>query len=254
MYNILIVAGNTFREAVRRKILHALLILTLIIIAATSMFSFFELGVQVKFLKDMSLAVISLFGMLITIVVAVNQIPREIEWRTIYPLLAKPVKRGEFLLGKFLGCIWVIFLNVGLMSLEFMVILYSKENLLDIGILQAIFLIFIELILFLSIIIFFSTVTSVPANSCISLFVYILGHMKSAYLNYLISRSEGIKKFIAKSFYYLLPNLENFNIKEAIIHNATVSVPYILKAISYCAVYTTIFLILALFFFGKKEL
>lgn len=254
MHNILIVAGNTFLEAVRRKILHALLVLTLIIIAATSMFSFFELGVQVKFLKDTALAVISLFGMLITIIVAVNQIPAEIEWRTIYTLLSKPIKRAEFLLGKFLGCIWVVFLNLGLISLEFLIILFSKERTIDIGIVQAISLILIELILLLSITIFFSTVVSVPANSCISIFVYILGHMKSAYLNYLISQASGIKKFIAKGFYYLLPNLENFNIKEAIIHNATVSGIYILKAVSYGAVYIIIFLIMALFFFAKKEI
>src|SRR3990167_11217420 len=158
MHNVLIVAGNAFREAVRRKLLHALLVLTLIIIAATSMFSFFELGVQVKFLKDMSLATISLFGMLITIIVAVNQIPAELEWRTIYTLLAKPVRRGEFLLGKFLGCISVVFLNLGLISLEFLIILFSKERIIDIGIVQAIFLILIELILLLSITILLSTV------------------------------------------------------------------------------------------------
>lgn len=255
MEPILIIALNAFKESIRRKILHVFLILAVFIIVGSSFLSAFELGVQIKFLKDLSLSIISLFGVLITIAVAVKQLPAEIEARTIYPLLAKPVTRYELILGKFIGSLYVIFLNLFLISLIFLGLLYSRTKAVDWNIVKSIYLIGIELVSICALCIFFSTFFSLSANATISFLVYILGHVKVGYFEYLISKTQNIfAQFLFTLFYYIIPNLEYFNVKEAIIFDITIPNMYLLKVSLYGIILSCIFLTGAYIIFRRKNL
>jgi len=258
MTGILVVAKNAFLESIRgRKILHVLLIVTVLIIAWASTLHVFALGVQVKFIKDVCLSAISIFGTLIALAVSCGQLPNEIENRTIYPLLAKPVRRSEIIIGKFLGAVYIIFLNVILMSAIFLGILFIKERTIDFAIVEAIYLVGIELTVISALCIFFSTFFSTAANVSITFFIYIFGHVKLAYLNYLIGRIDNpISKVLLSILNnpILPPNLENFNIKEVIIWGKLVSFYHLGLVTLYGLFLVFIFLTSGYLVFRKKNL
>lgn len=258
MHNILVLAKISLLESIRgRKILQVLLIVTLLVIGWVSTLNVFALGVQVKFIKDICLSAISIFGMLITLAVSCGQIPGELESRTIYPLLAKPVQRHEIIFGKFLGSLYIIFLNVLLMSAIFIGVLFFKEHTLDIAIIEAIYLIAIELTALCALCIGFSTFFSTAANVTIVFFIYIFGHVKGIYVNYLL---EHIGNPVAVAILTLLknpilpPNLENFNIKEAIIWGKLLGFAYLGPATVYGILLVVIYLTLGYLMFRKKNL
>jgi ABC-type transport system involved in multi-copper enzyme maturation permease subunit len=258
MTSILVIAKNSFLESIRgRKILQVLLIVTLLVIAWVSTLNVFALGVQVKFIKDICLSAISIFGTLITLAVSCGQIPSELENRTIYPLLAKPVQRHEIIIGKFIGALYIIFLNVLLMSAIFIIVLLLKEHTIDFAIIEAIYLIAIELTALFALCIGFSTFFSTAANVTIVFFIYIFGHVKIIYINYLL---EHMGSPVAIAVLYFLknpilpPNLENFNIKEAIIWGKLLGFAYLGPATLYGILLILIYLALGYLVFRKKNL
>jgi Cu-processing system permease protein len=258
MTSILVIAKNSFLESIRgRKILQVLLIVTLLIIAWVSTLNVFSLGFQVRFVKDICLSAISIFGTLITLAVSCGQIPSELENRTIYPLLAKPVQRHEIIIGKFIGALYIIFLNVLLMSAIFIAVLLFKEHTIDIAIIEAIYLIAIELAALCALCIGFSTFFSTAANVTIVFFIYIFGHVKFVYISYLIGRIENP---ITTAVLYLLknpilpPNLENFNIKESIIWGKSLELAYLGPATLYGMLLILIYLTLGYLVFRRKNL
>jgi ABC-type Na+ efflux pump permease subunit len=122
------IAVNTFIEALRQKVFNILLIIALLVIASASFFAQFSFSEQIKFVKDFCLGALSVFGMLIAIVGTAPLLPSEVENRTIYTILAKPVRRFEFLLGKYCGVLLLIFLSVLMMSMMFGAALVFKQT------------------------------------------------------------------------------------------------------------------------------
>ncbi len=123
-----VIATNTLTEAVRQKVFNFFLIIGLVFIASASFFAQFTFGEQLKFIKDTCLGVISVISTLIAIVGTAQLLPGEVENRTIYTVLAKPVRRFEFLLGKFLGSLFLLTISIVAMSLLFGAVLFIKEQ------------------------------------------------------------------------------------------------------------------------------
>lgn len=255
MKRVLVLTHHVFQESVRRKNLHTLFILSAMVLACSSLFSFFNLGVQQKFLEDLSLAVISLFGMILAVVIAAGQFPAEWENKTIYPLLARPVSRGEFLLGKWLGTLLVVLVNLTVIGALFIFILWTKKFPIPRGLLDAMFLLYVQSVFMASLALFFSLFLSRGANISLSVILYFLGHVKSDYLGYLLTRTESAtEKKIYQALYYALPNLENFNVKNLLAYNFELPLIYVLKTCAYSLGFSAIFLALAALLFRRKEL
>ncbi|MCX7918946.1 MAG: ABC transporter permease [bacterium] len=258
MKGIWVIGKIALIESIRgRKILQVLLIISVLIIAWISSLQVFTLGVQVKFIKDICLSAISIIGTLITLAVSCGHLPSELENRTIYPLLAKPVRRGHLVLGKFLGSVITIALNIAIISGIFLAVLYSKEKTFDIPMLKAMYLIGVELIVICALCIFFSTFFSTAANVTISFVIYIFGHVKIAYLNYLVERmNEPVTRILLTLLYnpILPPNLEYFNIKEAIIWSKVVSLSHLGLVTLYGLLLISIYLTAGYLVFRKKNL
>jgi ABC-type transport system involved in multi-copper enzyme maturation permease subunit len=123
-----VIAVNTLTEAVRQKVFNFFLIIGLVFIASASFFAQFTFGEQMKFIKDTCLGVISVITTLIAIVGTAQLLPNEVENRTIYTILAKPVRRFEFLLGKFFGSLLLLVLSMMAMSILFGAVLWIKEQ------------------------------------------------------------------------------------------------------------------------------
>lgn len=253
MKKALAIGNNTFREAVRKKALNVLLIFALVIIVSSVLFMYLSPGEEIKIIKDMGLGSIVFFGMLIAVFGASSLIPNEIENKTISTVITKPVRKAEFVLGKFLGVVIVIFIALVIMSIVFLSLVYLKEDRWDIEIIKALILTFFELVVVASITICVSTIASSLFNATFGIFMYIVGHLTPR-LDHMIEHTESVAvKIIMTILKTILPNFENFNMRSLIVTGGHISDEYLFKVITYGLIYTFITMLIAFLLFNEKE-
>lgn len=249
-----IISLNSFRESLRKKTLYILLVVALVVIGASKAFSFLTAEEELKMIKDVSFSSIEFFGALIAIFMSLTAISNEIEKRTIYTLFSKPITRQNFFIGKFFGIILILFLNFILMCLFFIGLLIFKKSPPDIQVFKTLLLIFIELILIGSITLTVATFASDAFNVIFSFFLYIVGHLTS-YGNQLADRTENIiLKGLWKALYTIIPNYENFNIRDKVVVGIDVSWNYIFKTGIYGILYLAVILLIGSYFIQKREI
>ncbi len=254
MKKMWLIGLNTFRESMRKKTLYIILIFALIVIGASKLFSFLTAEEELKMIKDVSFSAIEFFGALIAIFGALAAISTEIERRTIYTLLTKPIRRSDFVIGKFFGVSLILLVNFVLTSLFFIGLLIFKKSMPDIEIFKTLILIFFELILIGGITLALGTFTTDAFNIICSFFLYIVGHLTS-YGKEMVERAENVVVAgLADMLYTLVPNYENFNIRDKIVVGISVSWGYIGYTILYGILYICIALLIALYFFEKREI
>ncbi|MCM8784872.1 MAG: ABC transporter permease subunit [Candidatus Omnitrophica bacterium] len=245
---------NTFKESLRKKTLYILLVVALVVIGASKAFSFLTAEEELKMIKDVSFSGIEFFGALIAIFISLTAISNEIEKRTIYTLFSKPITRQNFFIGKFFGTILILLLNFILMSLFFIGLLIFKKSPPDIQVFKTLLLIFIELILIASITLTVATFASDAFNVIFSFFLYIVGHLTS-YGNQLADRTENvILKGLWKILHTVVPNYENFNIRDKVVVGIDVSWQYIFKTGIYGILYLAVVLLIGSYFIQKREI
>ncbi|MBL7071240.1 MAG: ABC transporter permease subunit [Candidatus Omnitrophica bacterium] len=253
MRNIFIIAANTFREALRNKLLNVLLLFAVIAIASTRFFTIFAPSEEMKIMLDTSLGIIRFIGMLITVFVTGGLLPREMSTLTITTILSKPVSRTQFLLGKFCGALYSIFANMAIMIVILSAILFLKFGAVNPEIFKAFVLIAAEFVVLCAITICLSTVSSEMFSVIFGILIYVIGHLTN-YIQYLADRFDSFAmKSLLLSLYTLLPNFENFNIQNAVVLGANVSLQYMGKALVYGAIYTAVMLIIGYLFFAERE-
>ncbi len=212
------------------------------------------MGKRLKIIQDVSLASMSIFGLLIAIFVGIGLVYKEIQRRTIYTLLAKPISRGQFLIGKYLGLALTIILNVAVMSavLLALLIIYADPVVnWEVG--KAVFLILVELMLITAVAVFFSTFSTPTLSAMFTLGIYIVGRFSSD-LVALSSRSENIVlKYLTMALHYLLPNLEKFDVKGLVVHWIPVSNAYVFQSFLYGLTYIIFLLVAAVLIFRRRE-
>ena len=253
------VAWNTFREAIRDKILYNLVFFSLLIMGVSTYLGDIALGKSIKVIQDVGLASMSIFGLLIAIFVGIGLVYKEIQRRTIYTLLAKPISRGQFLVGKYFGLLMTITLNVLVMSsvLFALLLLYSSGGITDSGVNwevgKAIFLILIELMLITAVAVFFSTFSTPTLSAMFTLGVYLIGRFSSD-LVALSERSENVVlKYVTLVFHYLLPNLEKFNVKGLVVHWVPISNDYMVRSTLYGMTYIIFLMAVAVLIFQRRD-
>jgi len=246
------IAINTFREAIRDRILYLILAFALVMIGASRALSLLTVGSEEKIMKDMGLAAISLFGVATAIFVGVGLVFKEIEKRTIYTLIAKPIRRSEFILGKYLGLALVLLVNLSIMTLAFYGVLWYKGYLdFDLG--KAIVLTLVELLLMTAIAIFFSSFSSPLLSSLFTVTCYLIGHLSWG-LPLLAQRIESAwVQALLVFLYRVLPNLEHLNVKGEVVHRVAVSGEEVLLGVGYGLGYTAVVLMLAIAAFRKRD-
>lgn len=243
--NIWPIALNSFKESIRQKVLYIIVIFSFIVILSALLYKTLAINQEVKLMKDVGLAAMMVLGMLIAIFTSTGSISKEIDSKTIQTLLAKPIRRSEFITGKFLGAVLTTLLNLVIMAAGFLIIVGLVEKASPFYLLKAIVLIAFELFILISASIFFSTVFTQTFATIFTLLLFLIGHVTSL-LPYLIHKAEGIGvKIIASIFYYLLPNLQYFNLRNEAVNNLSIPGSLITLTIIYGLLYTAIGLILA---------
>ncbi len=263
------IAVYTYREGIRKKTLLGFLILSLLVIFGSSFISAFldptaETDVDMKLIKDICVATISIFGMLITIFVSASVVPGEIENKVIYTILSKPVRRVQYLLGKFLGAQFIIIVNLALMGLLFFVALYIRQQVMPTLLLWSLLLTYFEFLIVSA----FTFAVSCAATSSVvptigGLFIYITGTL-TEYLKDVQNRAGQTGNWLdemigqmANVLYNVLPNLQNFSLAEQIVNGQPNDPPtdvLIPNLMAYGLAYALAGFVLSWIIFWRKEL
>jgi len=253
MNNITTIAKNTFKETIRDRILYAILAFAILFIASTVVFGSLSLGEDIKVIKDFGLAGIYIFSIIITIFLGVSLIYKEIEKNTLYLILSKPISKSQLIIGKYFGLLLSVTLTTLLMTAVYLIVVATKGGGFDAGSLLAVLLNLFEISIFISISILFSTLFTPLLGTIFSIIILYVGHSLDTLLRF-ADKSESISGYLVYPVYYLLPNLEKFNIRNLVVHGDMVSTPEYLLTILYAIIYSIILLSIAKISLEKEEL
>jgi ABC-2 type transport system permease protein len=242
----------TLREAIRSKILYLLLFFSLFIILSSWIVGQLTIGDELKIIKDMGLSSIHFFGVLITILIGINLIFREMESRTIYLILSKPVKRYQFLLGKFMGLALILLLVLCVLGSLFFVVLLLKGDRSP-RLLFAFFFIYIEWLVIAGIAILFSSFSTPLLSVMLTLAAFFAGHLTESLIMLRDRVQSAVGHAILSSLFYFLPNLELFNVRTQLVHNLPLSRSYFLEVGIYGLLYLSAVILIAIRIFQKKD-
>ncbi|HZT44133.1 MAG TPA: ABC transporter permease subunit [Chthonomonadaceae bacterium] len=251
----LAIARQTVREAMRRRVMWVFLICGVFLIALGPVFGFLSPRDSQTVLRSLGLAAILLAGLFITIVTCIYLIPTEIERRTIYTVLSKPVQRYEFVLGKFLGGFATVFINIAAMGVVFLVMIYFQEHKIPPEMFKGVLMTFFQMFLLAALTIFFSTFATPVVNFFLSFGIFLVGNLSSV-TESLTTNHNPIVRFAGDTIHYLLPNFGNFNIQNSIIHPVTEIANeniFIRNNIVYALIYSAVLLTLAILIFDRRE-
>ena len=252
-----VVALNTFREAVRDRVLYSLVFFALLMMAAAILVGQISIGIEELVIVSLGLSAISVIGLLIAIFIGVGLVYKEMDKRTLYALLAKPVRRWEFLLGKFAGLVLTLAVNTAAMAAGlFFVLLYVKHSLerTDIAVLIAIYFILLKLALIVALAMLFSCFTTPLLSILFTSGLYIAGLFIQEMRNFHSKTPNPALEGLLRGLSYLLPNFQNFDVMASATHGRTIPASLILEDSIYTAVYCAIVLLTAAAVFSRRNL
>ena len=252
-----VVALNTFREAVRDRVLYNLVFFALLMMAAAIAVGQISVGIEQTVIVSLGLSAISVIGLLISIFIGVALVSKEMDKRTLYALLAKPVRRWEFLLGKFAGLVLTLAVNTAAMALGLLlVMIYMKHSLerSDAVVLVAVYFILLKLALIVALALLFSCFTTPLLAILFTVGLYIVGLYVQELRNLPVEVMSPAMSAFTKWLSYLLPNFENFNVMAMAAHGRAVPGALILQNTMYTVVYCTIVLTAAAVVFSRRDL
>ena len=257
MKRVGIVALNTFREAVRDRVLYNLVFFALLMMLAAVVVGQISIGIEESVIVSLGLSAISVIGLLISVFIGVALVSKEMEKRTLYALLAKPVRRWEFLLGKFGGLVLTLAVNTAAMAAGlFLVMLYVKHSLQreDAVVLVAVYFIWLKLALMVALALLFSCFTTPLLAILFTAGLYIVGLYVQELRNLPVDVMSPAMAAFTKWLSYLLPNFENFNVMAMAAHGRAVPGTLILQNTLYAVIYCAIVLTGAAAVFSRKNL
>jgi Cu-processing system permease protein len=248
--SILPIIRYTIKENIRHKVFYVLVLFAVAIIGADILFGVLAGDEQVRLLLDLGLGAIEIFGFLVAIFVAVSLILEEIETKTIYLILSRPLKRIDYILGRYFGMVLTVIFGLLIMVVLHLGFLLAIGWESEMTYFVSVFGIILKIILISTIALFFSLFsTSAVASIVFTIFFWILGHFGTE-LKFLSSKINNIfLKIIAKIFFYITPNFQYLNFRDRIdIANFSLAVPII-----YTVVYSFICIVLCSILFSKRE-
>lgn len=254
MPRILIIARNAFREAVRDRVLYNLILFVLIITASAIFLGELTAGQEARVIVDLGLSAMLIFGVFISIFVGVSLVWKEIERRTVYSIFSKPVGRGEFIIGKYLGLCLTLLVNVVVMGVGVTLALLYVEGGRFVGaIWGAILLIFLELTIITGVAIMFSSFSSPALSALLTFFIFLIGHFSSSLRDFAENTGSQAAIVFFNAIYYLLPNLAQFSFITNVANAQTVPLQVIGAAALYAIAFDAILLAITVLIFSRRS-
>jgi ABC-type transport system involved in multi-copper enzyme maturation permease subunit len=189
---------------------------------------------------------------LIAIFVGIGLVSKEIENKNIYTIVSKPVARFQFLLGKYLGLCLTLFINTVIMTSGLLAVLYFQDVPIHTVLFKALGMIMLEFMVITAVALLFSTFSSATLSAIFTLAIYVIGHLTPD-LKAFGQKMEGTGRTMLEGIYYILPNLDRFNLKGHVTHQLEVPAGDLLMIAAYGVAYTGFLLMLASIIFQQRD-
>ena len=255
-----------FRETVRDKVLYNLVFFAVLLIGASLLIGQLTAGQEVKIIKDLGLAAISIFGLFIAVFIGIGLVSKEVERRSIDALLSKPITRTELVLGKYAGLLLTLIVNIAVMAVALYAVLAwmnatASETTrasweapaLDPALLKAVLLIVAQLALITAIALLFSTFSTPMLSAALTFGLFVIGHFNADLRNFESVVQSPAVAMLLRGLYYLLPNLAAFDVKAQVVHAQPVSWGFIGLTVGYGVAYVGAVLTLAVWIFSRRD-
>ncbi|QOJ36277.1 MAG: ABC transporter permease [Nitrospira sp.] len=248
-----VIALNAFRESLRDKILYNLIVFAGLLIGLSVLLADLSITEHHKIIADMGLAAINLIGVIIAIFIGISLVNKEIERRTVYTIMARPISRTSFILGKYFGLALTLFVNMAIMLVVFLGTLWLYRVPIGSSFFQATQLIFVEILVVTAIALFFSTFSSSTLSAILTLGLYVIGHLTADLKQVAVNSQNETAQTLVNALYYLTPNLEMLNIKGQAAVGIAVTQEYLFLASLYGLLYVGILLSGACLVFRHRD-
>jgi ABC-type transport system involved in multi-copper enzyme maturation permease subunit len=260
------VAVSVFRESVRDRVPYNLVLFATLLIGSSFLLGQLTAGQDIKIIKDLGLAATAVFGLFIAIFIGIGLVSKEVERRSIYSLLSKPVSRAQFIAGKYAGLVLTLAVNVGVMTLALYAVLaymtWTESEAFKAGwdapgidprLLTAIGLIFIELMLITAVALFFSTFSTPILSAALTFGIYVAGHFNTELRNFDQVVTSKPAAWLARGLYHVLPDLSAFDVKTQVVHGLPVSAGYVMWTAGYGLAYIAALVLASTVIFARRD-
>ncbi len=250
------VAFNTFREAVRDRVLYNLIAFALLLSASAILVGQISIDIERLVVVNLGLTAVSLFGVVIAIFIGIGLVSKEIEKRTLYTVLSRPVRRWEFVVGKFFGLTGTLVVNTFFMAIGvFLALLYvvHKFERADWWVLVALYFIVLQFLIVCSLALLFSTFSTPLMSAVFSFALFVIGNLSDD-LRGFARISHGLVGWIATAIAYLVPNFSVLNVINSVAHGETVGARLILYNTLYALLYSAVAISGAVLIFQRRNL
>ena len=250
------IATNTFREAVRDRVLYNLIAFALLMSGAAVLVGQISIGIERLVVINLGLTAISLFGIVIAIFIGIGLVSKEIDKRTLYTVLSRPVRRWEFIAGKFFGLSGTLVVNTFFMAIGvFAALLYVSHHLTyaDAGVLVALYFIILQFVIITALALLFSSFSSPLLSAVFAFSLFVIGSFAED-LRGFARLSHGITRWLATGAAYLVPNFSALNVISQVAHETGVSRQLVAYNTAYAVVYTLAILSATALIFERRNL
>ncbi len=253
---ILHIAANTFREAVRDRVLYNLIAFALIMTGAAVLVGQISIDIERLVVVNLGLTAVSLFGVVIAIFVGIGLVSKEIEKRTLYTVLSRPVQRWEFIAGKFFGLVGTLIVNSFFMAVGvFGALLYVSHHFQrsDGWVLVALYFIVLQFVIIVALALFFSSFSSPLLSAVFAFSLFVIGSFAED-LRGFAAMAHGIQGWLATVAAYIVPNISALNIITQVAHGEPIAGRLILYNTGYALLYSATVLLGAVLIFERRNL
>lgn len=253
---IIPIAFNTFRESARDRALYNLALLVILLIIASVVMGRIAVGQETKIIIDLGLSAMTVFGVLIAILLGVGLVSKEIENTAIANILSKPVRRSEFILGKYFGLCLTLFMNSAAMAAAMAIALIYAEGgvaAAQLRLWPAVWLIFLELAIITAVALLFSCFSSPALSAMFALLIFLIGRWSPDLRLLAETSSSAVARVTSRALYHLLPNLANFNYINETAHGGAASWRMVAGTTAYAVFYIAAALAATVLIFNRRN-
>jgi len=253
---ILHIASNTFREAVRDRVLYNLIAFAVLISGAAILVGQISIGIERLVVVNLGLTAVSLFGVVIAIFIGIGLVSKEIDKRTLYTVLSRPVQRWEFIVGKFFGLAGTLVVNTFFMAIGvFAALLYVSRHFqaADGWILVALYFIVLEFLIITALALLFSSFSSPLLSAVFAFSLFVIGSFAED-LRGFAAMAPGVTRWLATATAYLVPNFSSLNIITSVAHEQPVAAQLIVANTLYALLYAGMAVCGAVLIFERRNL
>ncbi|MBI5368147.1 MAG: ABC transporter permease subunit [Planctomycetes bacterium] len=252
MRAVLAISRATILECIRDRVLYSVVLFALGLILASTFLSAVPIGNQRSILVDFGYAGVSFLGLSLSILLGIALVSKEIERKSLYWLLVKPLSRPQLLIGKYLGLVAVLLLDLQFMALTFVLLFRVSYDQWLGSFFTGVAFLFLKFAVLTAIAVCFSTFSTPILSIIYTLVVYFIG-LSTAQFRVFAPRGGLVAAFLGEVFYYLLPNFDNFDVRKELLTHAALPAEQVLMAALYAAAYIALAFSIALYIFDRRE-